>query len=64
MRRTFTIAALAAIALAGTAACSSGDSNSGSTSKTLTVAYQKFGAFIQMDDQMKKVKAAYEAAHP
>ncbi len=67
MRRTFTIAALAAIALAGTAACSSGDNNSGSsggTSKTLTVAYQKFGAFIQMDDQMKKVKAAYEAAHP
>jgi multiple sugar transport system substrate-binding protein len=67
MRRTFTIAALTAITLTGAVACSSdGDSgDSGDTAnKTITVAYQKFGAFIQLDDQMKKVKAAYEQAHP
>lgn len=62
MRHKLTIAALAALTLTGTVACSSG--NSGSSSKTITVAYQKFGAFIQMDDQMKKVKAQYEKAHP
>jgi len=63
MRRSFTIAALAALALTGTAACSSGNSG-GSSDKTITVAYQKFGAFIQLDAQMQKVKTAYEAAHP
>ena len=63
MRRTFTIAAVAALTLSGAAACSSDSSGGGSKSKTITVAYQKFGAFIQMDEQMKKVKAAYEAAH-
>ena len=62
MRRTFTIAALTAVTLTGTVACSSNDSSS--SSKTITVAYQKFGAFIQLDAQMQKVKAAYEAAHP
>jgi multiple sugar transport system substrate-binding protein len=63
MRRSVALSALAALSLVGaTAACSSGSSDS--SSKTLTIAYQKFGAFIQLDDQMKKVKAEYEAAHP
>jgi len=63
MRRTFTaLAALAALTLTGAAACSSSDS--GKSDKTITVAYQKFGTFVQMDDHMKKVKTAYEAAHP
>jgi multiple sugar transport system substrate-binding protein len=62
MRHKLTIAALAALTLTGTVACSSG--NSGTSSKTITVAYQKFGAFVQMDDQMKRVKTQYEKAHP
>jgi multiple sugar transport system substrate-binding protein len=62
MRRTFTIAAVAALTLSSAVACSS-DSKSDSSSKTITVAYQKFGDFIQLDAQMKKIKAAYEAAH-
>jgi multiple sugar transport system substrate-binding protein len=62
MRHKIAIAALAALTLTGTVACSSG--NSGTSSKTITVAYQKFGAFVQMDDQMKKVKTQFEAAHP
>jgi len=62
MRRTFTIAALAALTLTGATACSSDDG--GSDAKTITVAYQKFGAFIQLDAQMQKVKTEYENAHP
>jgi multiple sugar transport system substrate-binding protein len=62
MRRALTIAAVAVLTLSGAAACSSG--NGASSAKTITVAYQKFGAFIQLDDQMKKVKAEYEKAHP
>jgi multiple sugar transport system substrate-binding protein len=62
MRHKIAIAALAALTLTGTVACSSG--NSGSSSKTITVAYQKFGAFVQLDDQMKKVKTEFEKAHP
>jgi multiple sugar transport system substrate-binding protein len=60
MRRTLTIAALAALALTGTVACSSGGGNS---AKTITVAYQKFGSFVQLDNEMKKVKGEYEKAH-
>lgn len=45
------------------AACSS-SSSSGSGSKTLKVAYQKFGAFTQMDQLMHSVKKQYEKAHP
>jgi multiple sugar transport system substrate-binding protein len=62
MRRSVAIAALTALSLTGAAACSSGSSDS--STKTLTIAYQKFGAFIQLDDQMKKVKTEYEKAHP
>jgi multiple sugar transport system substrate-binding protein len=63
MRPRVFIAALAALTLTGTAACSSDDSGGGSSGKTITVAYQKFGNFKQMDDLMVKVKSQYEAAH-
>ena len=58
---------LAALAIAVTAtgalsACSS--SGSGGSSKTIKVAYEKFGAFTQMDSDMRMVKAQYEKAHP
>jgi len=63
MRHTpVVVAALAALAIAGTAACSS--STGDSSSKTITVAYQKFGAFIQLDNQLLKVKTQFETAHP
>ena len=62
MRRPFALAAVAVLLLSGAAACSS--DNGGSSAKTITVAYQKFGAFVQMDDQMQKVKTQYESAHP
>jgi multiple sugar transport system substrate-binding protein len=61
MRRSVAIAALTVLTLSGATACSSDSSDS--SSKTITVAYQKFGAFIQLDDQMKKIKAEYEKAH-
>ena len=32
--------------------------------KTITVAYQKFGTFIQMDQHMQKVKTEFEKANP
>jgi multiple sugar transport system substrate-binding protein len=63
MRRSVVIAALTAISLTGATACSSSSGGGDSSSKTITVAYQKFGSFIQLDDQMKKVKAEYEKAH-
>lgn len=67
-RRTTLVAAALAVALGALPACSSGSSGSSGSSqgasKTITIAYQKFGAFTQMDSQMTKVKAEYEAAHP
>jgi multiple sugar transport system substrate-binding protein len=41
------------------AACSS----SKSSGNTITVVYQKFGTFVQMDQHMQKVKAQFEAAN-
>jgi multiple sugar transport system substrate-binding protein len=61
MRPRVILAALAALTLAGTAACSPDDS--GDSTKTITVAYQKFGNFKQLDDLMVKVKTAYEQQH-
>ena len=69
-RRTTLVAATLTVALAALPACSSSSGSSGSSgsdqgaSKTITIAYQKFGAFTQMDSHMTKVKAEYEAAHP
>ncbi len=62
-RKSVTMFALAATTLTALVGCSSGSTQSGG-SKTITVAYQKFGAFVQMDQHMTKVKQAYEAAHP
>ena len=70
-RRTALVAAALAVTLGALPACSSSSSGSGGSggasdpaSKTITIAYQKFGAFTQMDSHMTKVKAEYEAAHP
>jgi multiple sugar transport system substrate-binding protein len=63
MRHKIVLAALSAAALtASVAGC--GSSSSDSQNKTITIAYQKFGAFIQLDNQLQKVKTQYEAAHP
>ena len=63
MKRTRIIAGLAAVAVAavGLAGCSSSGSAS---SDTIKIAYQKFGAFQQLDAQMKTVKTEYEKANP
>lgn len=62
-RRTRIIAGLAAVAVAavGLAGCSSSGSAS---SDTIKIAYQKFGAFQQLDAQMKVVKKEYEKEYP
>ncbi|MGN8049463.1 extracellular solute-binding protein [Curtobacterium sp. 22159] len=63
MKRTRIIAGLAAVAVAavGLAGCSSSGSAS---SDTIKIAYQKFGAFQQLDAQMKVVKKEFEKEHP
>ncbi|TPW73197.1 extracellular solute-binding protein [Schumannella sp. 10F1B-5-1] len=55
-----TLAAIAGAALL-LSGCAGG---SGDDGKTIKVAYQKFGNFIQLDKHMKKVKAEYEKANP
>jgi multiple sugar transport system substrate-binding protein len=59
--KLLTVLVVLTTALTAVAACSSG--SSGSDSHTITVAYEKFGAFVQMDQLMKKVKTEYEQAH-
>lgn len=63
MKRTRIIAGLAAVAVAavGLAGCSASGSAS---SDTIKIAYQKFGAFQQLDAQMKVVKKQYEKDNP
>jgi multiple sugar transport system substrate-binding protein len=63
MRHRIVVAGLSALVLTTTAACGGGGSGD-SAKKTITIAYQKFGAFIQLDNQLKKVKTQYESAHP
>jgi len=62
MKKSFVSAAVlgvtGALLLSG---CASTPAESGTG--TIKVAYQKFGAFIQVDNHMKAVKAAYEATH-
>ena len=62
MRHRIVLAALSALVVTA-AGCGSSD-DGGDHDKTVTIAYQKFGAFIQLDNQLKKVKAEYEQAHP
>ncbi|TFD87117.1 extracellular solute-binding protein [Cryobacterium lactosi] len=52
------LGAVAALALSG---CSAGGSET--ESQTIKVAYQKFGSFVQVDNHMKAVKKAFEAAN-
>lgn len=59
-RRATGLGVTAVIALS---ACSSG-TKANSDSKTIKVAYVKFGNEIQVDAHMQKVKTAFEAAHP
>ena len=63
-RRRITIALLAAATAVGTLSACSSSGGSSSNGKTIKVAYQKFGAFVQMDQHMQKVKKEYEKAHP
>jgi multiple sugar transport system substrate-binding protein len=63
MRGRTLLATFAAAALAAGAASACSSSGSGS-STTITVAYENFGSFTQMDQLMKKVKAEYEKANP
>jgi len=63
-RRRITTALLAAATAVGTLSACSSSGGSGSNGKTIKVAYQKFGAFVQMDQHMQKVKKEYEKAHP
>ncbi|MEV6493408.1 extracellular solute-binding protein [Actinoplanes sp. NPDC051633] len=62
MRHRVVVAGLSALVLAAaTAACGSSDSES--DGKTITIAYQKFGSFIQLDKQLQTVKTQFEQAH-
>ena len=63
--RTKTLAAAAAL-LMGTTALS-GCSLSGSSpasSKTITVAYEEYGDFTQLNTEMQTIKKEYQTAHP
>jgi multiple sugar transport system substrate-binding protein len=57
--------ALGATAALVLSACGGGGSagDSGGDSKTIKVAYMKFGTFTQLDSHMKGVKKTFEAAH-
>ena len=63
--RTKVVAAAAAL-LVGSSALSgcSLSSSSPAGSKTITVAYEEYGDFTQMNTEMQTVKKEYEAAHP
>jgi multiple sugar transport system substrate-binding protein len=63
MRRRTLLATIAAATLA-TGAVSACSSSGGGSSNEITVAYENFGSFTQMDQLMKKVKAEYEKANP
>ncbi|WP_150309095.1 extracellular solute-binding protein [Planctomonas psychrotolerans] len=63
MKKSFvSILAVGAAATLALTGCSAGG-GSGSESDTIKVAYQKFGAFVQVDNHMKAVKEAFEAEH-
>jgi len=64
-RRTKTLAAAAAL-LVGTTALSGCSLSSSSTasSKTITVAYEEYGDFTQLNTEMQTIKKEYETAHP
>src|SRR3569833_2557034 len=61
MRRQWALIMTAVTVAAGLSAC--GDSGS-SDSKTIKVAYQKFGNFIGADELFKKIKPVFEQQNP
>jgi multiple sugar transport system substrate-binding protein len=66
LRLAVVVAGTAALAL-GAAGCGGSGGGSGggaSGSKTIKVAYEKFGTFVQMDQHMQKVKTEFEQANP
>ncbi|MBL7257810.1 extracellular solute-binding protein [Paractinoplanes lichenicola] len=63
MRPKLVLAALTALTLTVASAGCGGSDSGGDDDKTITVAYQKFGTFIQLDQQLQDVKKEYEAAH-
>jgi multiple sugar transport system substrate-binding protein len=62
LRLAVMAAGTAALTL-GAAACG-GSGGGAAGSKTVKVAYEKFGTFVQMDQHMQKVKAEFEKANP
>ncbi|MFG1610774.1 extracellular solute-binding protein [Actinoplanes sp. NPDC049265] len=63
MRPKLVLAALSALVLTASAAACGGGDDGGAEGKTVTIAYQKFGSFVQLDKQLQDVKKTYEAAH-
>src|ERR687885_2304843 len=64
LRLAVVVAGTAALALGAAGCGGSGGGSGGSGSKTVKVAYEKFGTFVQMDQHMQKVKAEFEKANP
>jgi multiple sugar transport system substrate-binding protein len=60
------VAAAGALLLgaASVSGCTLSSGSASSSSKTITVAYQEFGSFIQLNTEMQTLKKQYEAAHP
>ena len=65
-RRKILAATAGALLLAGTglSGCTLSSGSSSGGAKTITVAYQEFGSFIQLNAEMQTLKKQYEAAHP
>jgi len=61
-RLTTLVAASAALVLSATGCGIVG--GGGSSDKTIKVAYQKFGTYVQADKHLKKVKKQFEKKHP
>jgi multiple sugar transport system substrate-binding protein len=64
-RRTKIVAAAAALLVGGStlSGCSISGSSSAS-SKTITVAYEEYGDFTQLNTEMQTIKKEYQTAHP
>jgi len=61
------VMATAAALLVGTTGltgCSLSSGSSSASSKTITVAYEEFGDFTQLNTEMQLIKKQYETAHP
>ena len=63
-RRIVAAAGALLLGAASLSGCSLSSGSSSGGSKTITVAYQEFGSFIQLNAEMQTLKKQYEAAHP